>query len=490
MSKILISYFSATGNTRNVAKKIAGVVGGDLFEIEPVVKYNEEDLDWTNKSSRSTVEMQDKAFRPEVVSTVENISSYNAVVIGYPIWWYTAPSIINSFIEGNDLTGKNIYLFSTSWGTAPATSFKEMKEKYPDLNFVDAKRYVGVEEESEYKEWLASEIQETANKETLHLIDDWDKVFPKNDDVISKKITFMNHFGITLAADVYEPRFYSGKLSAIAVCGPYGAVKEQVSGLYAQELAKRGYLTLAFDPSFTGESGGLPRSVTSYDFNVEDFQAAVDYLVSLDNVDKLKIGIVGICGWGGIALQTACVDTRVKATVVASMYDVSRVTENGYNDTLDSEADRFKQRQILSEQRNEDFKNGKYKFSGGFVNQLTEDSPQYVKEYYEYYKTPRGYHERSVNSNDGWVIQTNTSLMNVKLLDFTNEIRSAVMIFHGENAHSCYMGKDAYNSMVKDSKYCDNKELHIIPDATHCDMYDNVEKIPFDRMETFFEKYL
>ncbi len=490
MGKILISFFSATGNTKKVADKIASVVDGDVFEIEPAVKYNKEDLDWTNKSSRSTVEMQDKSFRPEIVSKVSNLSSYSTIVIGYPIWWYTAPSIINSFIEQNDLSDKNVYLFTTSWGTSPATSFKEMKEKYPDLNFVDAKRFVGAEDESEYKEWLSSEIQEVEKKEKLKLVEEWDKKFDKNEEVISRKVTFMNHFGVTLVADIYEPRFYSGKLPAIAVCGPYGAVKEQVSGLYAQEIARRGFLTLAFDPSFTGESGGSPRSITSYDFNVEDFQSAIDYIVSLGNVDVLKIGIIGICGWGGIALQVASIDTRVKATIVASMYDISRVVSNGYNDVSDDESERYKQRQILSEQRNEDFKNGTLKLSGGVLNQLTEDDQQYVKEYYEYYKSPRGYHPRSVNSNGGWVIQTNTSLMNTRLLQYSNEIRSAVMIFHGENAHSCYMGKDAYNNMVKDSKYYDNKELNIIPNATHCDMYDNMEKIPFDEMEKFFKKYL
>lgn len=322
-------------------------------------------------------------------------------------------------------------------------------------------------------------------KEEIKITNEWDKVFPLSDKVNHKKITFKNHFGITLVADMYEPKSYEGKLPAIAVSGPYGAVKEQSSGLYAQEMAERGFLTIAFDPSFTGESGGTPRYMTSYDINVEDFQSAVDYLTNLENVDSEKIGIIGICGWGGIALQTACIDTRVKATIVSTMYDMSRIAGNGYFDEQDNEEARYNQRVSLNNQRNIDYKNGEYALAGGVIDPLPENAPEFLQGYHAYYKTPRGYHERSLNSNSGWTIQTNTSMMNVRLFHYSNEIRNAVMIVHGENAHSCYMGKDAYNNMIKDSKYTDNKELLIIPNATHTDLYDQKDKIPFDKIETF-----
>lgn len=327
-------------------------------------------------------------------------------------------------------------------------------------------------------------------KEELNLVQEWDKVFPQSDRVNHKKVTFKNHFGITLAADMYEPKDYEGKLPALAVSGPYGAVKEQSSGLYAQEMAERGFLTIAFDPSFTGESGGSPRYMTSYDFNVEDFQSAVDYLISLDNVDSEKVGIIGICGWGGMALQTACIDTRIKTTIVSTMYDMSRVAGNGYNDSQDNEETRYNQRVALNNQRNVDYKNNEYALAGGVIDPLPEYAPQFLKDYHAYYKTSRGYHKRSLNSNGGWAIQTNTSMMNVRLLHYSNEIRSAVMIVHGENAHSCYMGKDAYSNMIKDSKYTNNKELVIVPNATHCDLYDQKDKIPFDKIEKFLKDNL
>ena len=327
--------------------------------------------------------------------------------------------------------------------------------------------------------------------EELNITNEWDKVFPLSDKVNHKKVTFKNHFGITLVADMYEPKNYEGKLPALAVSGPYGAVKEQSSGLYAQEMAERGFLTIAFDPSFTGESGGNPRYMTSYDINVEDFQSAVDYLISLDNVDSERIGIIGICGWGGMALQTACIDTRIKATVASTMYDMSRVAGNGYFDEQDNEEARYNQRINLNNQRNEDYKNKEYKLAGGCLElPVPDDVPLFVKEYSEYYKTPRGYHKRSLNSNGGWAIQTNTSMMNTKLFRYSNEIRSAVMIVHGENAHSCYMGKDAYNDMIKDSKYKNNKKLLIIPNANHTDLYDQKDKIPFDKIEEFMKEYL
>lgn len=327
--------------------------------------------------------------------------------------------------------------------------------------------------------------------EELNITNEWDKVFSLSDKVNHKKVTFKNHFGITLVADMYEPKNYEGKLPALAVSGPYGAVKEQSSGLYAQEMAERGFLTIAFDPSFTGESGGNPRYMTSYDINVEDFQSAVDYLISLDNVDSERIGIIGICGWGGMALQTACIDTRIKATVASTMYDMSRVAGNGYFDEQDNEEARYNQRINLNNQRNEDYKNKEYKLARGCLElPVPDDVPLFVKEYSEYYKTPRGYHKRSLNSNGGWAIQTNTSMMNTRLFRYSNEIRSAVMIVHGEKAHSCYMGKDAYNDMIKDSKYTSNKELLIIPNANHTDLYDQKDKIPFDKIEEFMKEYL
>ena len=324
--------------------------------------------------------------------------------------------------------------------------------------------------------------------EELNITNELDKVFPLSEKVNHKKVTFKNHFGITLVADMYEPKDYSGKLPALAVCGPYGAVKEQSSGLYAQELAERGFLTIAFDPSFTGESSGEPRYMTSYDINVEDFQSAVDYLISLDNVDREKIGIIGICGWGGMALQTACIDTRIKTTIVSTMYDMSRVASNGYFDEQDNEEARYNQRVNLNNQRNEDYKNKSYALAGGVIDPLPEDAPEFLQGYHAYYKTPRGYHKRSLNSNGGWAIQTNTSMMNVRLFHYANEIRNAVMIIHGDKAHSFYMGRDAYDNMIKDSKYKDNKEFVSIKDATHTDLYDQKDKIPFDKIEKFIRE--
>ena len=327
-------------------------------------------------------------------------------------------------------------------------------------------------------------------EEKLNLVQEWDKTFPKSEKVNHKKVTFKNHFGITIVADMYEPKQYEGKLSAVAVSGPFGAVKEQASGLYAQEMAERGFLAIAFDPSYTGESSGEPRYMQSPDINVEDFQAAVDFLSVQDNVDAEKIGIIGICGWGGMALQTACIDTRVKATIVSTMYDMSRIAGNGYFDEQDNEEARYKARTDINKQRIEDFKNGKYALAGGVIDPLPDGLPQFLQDYHAYYKTERGYHPRSLNSNGGWSVQANTSLMNTRLFRYSNEIRNAVMIIHGENAHSCYMGKDAYNDMVKNSKYTNNKELVIIPNATHCDLYDQKDKIPFDKIEKFLKENL
>ena len=326
--------------------------------------------------------------------------------------------------------------------------------------------------------------------EELKLTQEWDKVFPKSDKVDHKKVTFANHFGITLAADMYTPKNAVGKLPAIAVSGPFGAVKEQSSGLYAQEMAERGFLTIAFDPSFTGESGGNVRDVNSPDINVEDFQAAVDFLSVQDNVDPERIGIIGICGWGGMALQTAAIDTRIKATVTSTMYDMSRVTGNGYFDANDNEEARHKMRVALNKQRTADFKAGSYAKAGGVVDPLPEDAPKFVKDYYAYYKTPRGYHKRSLNSNNGWNVTAATTLLTMRLFAYSNEIRNAVLMIHGDQAHSCYMSKDAYADMIKDSKYTDNKELLLIPGASHTDLYDQKNIIPFAKMEAFFDKYL
>ena len=327
-------------------------------------------------------------------------------------------------------------------------------------------------------------------QEKLNLSNEWDKTFPKSEKVNHRKVTFHNRYGITLAADLYEPKEYEGKLSAIAVCGPFGAVKEQASGLYAQKMAEKGFLTLAFDPSFTGESGGNVRNVASPDINTEDFQAAVDFLSVQENVDPEKIGIIGICGWGGMALNAAAIDTRIKATVTSTMYDMSRVNANGYFDEQDSEEDRYKSRVALNSQRTEDYKKGTYKRAGGVVDPLPEDAPFFVKDYYAYYKTERGYHKRSLNSNDGWNVTGTMSFMNQPILQYSNEIRNAVLMIHGEKAHSCYFTKDAYKNMTENSKYKNNKELLIIPNAVHTDLYDNLDIIPFDKIEDFFKKNL
>lgn len=332
----------------------------------------------------------------------------------------------------------------------------------------------------------------TMKKENLTLVQDWDKTFPKSDKVDHRKVTFLNRYGITLAADLYVPKHTAGKLPAIAVCGPFGAMKEQCSGLYAQTMAERGFLTIAFDPSFTGESGGNVRYMASPDINTEDFMAAVDFLSLNEKADPERIGVIGICGWGGMALNAAVLDTRIKATVASTMYDMTRVNARGYFDSEDSEEARFEKRKAMCAQRLKDLKAGEYQPGGGVVDPLPEDAPFFVADYYDYYKTDRGYHERSLNSNGGWNVIGCESFMNQPILNYSNEIRSAVLIIHGEKAHSCYFSKDAYAAMTKDSKYTDNKELLLIPDAVHTDLYDGGGKdaIPFDRLAQFFTKYL
>lgn len=320
--------------------------------------------------------------------------------------------------------------------------------------------------------------------EKLELTEKWDKTFPKSDKVNQCKVTFHNRYGITLAADLYTPKNADGKLPAIAVCGPFGAVKEQAAGLYAQAMAERGFLTIAFDPSFTGESGGQPRYVASPDINTEDFSAAVDFLSIQENTDPERIGILGICGWGGMALNAAANDTRIKATVASTMYDMTRVNAYGYFDAMDADA-RYEMRKALNAQRIIDYKNGSYQLGGGVVDPLPEDAPFYVKDYYDYYKTSRGYHERSLNSNGGWNTTSALSFMNMPILAYAGEIRNAVLIIHGEKAHSRYFSEDAFKKLKGD-----NKELMIIPDAVHTDLYDQTDIIPFNKLTEFFNKYL
>ena len=328
--------------------------------------------------------------------------------------------------------------------------------------------------------------------EKLTLTQEWDKTFPKSDKVNHSKVTFHNRYGITLAADMYTPINGKGKLPAIAVCGPFGAVKEQCSGLYAQTLAERGFLTIAFDPSFTGESGGMPRYMASPDINTEDFMAAVDFLSLQENVDADRVGILGICGWGGMSINAAALDTRIKATVAMTMYDMARVNANGYFDSEDSEKKRYEKKAALNAQRLADYKSGEYALGGGVVDPLPEDAPFFVKDYHSYYKTERGYHPRSLNSNGGWNVTGCMSFMNQPINTYSKEIRSAVLLIHGEKAHSCYFSRDAYAAMTTDSKYAANKELLIIPDAVHTDLYDGGGKnaIPFDKIESFYRAYL
>lgn len=314
--------------------------------------------------------------------------------------------------------------------------------------------------------------------------------FPLRDTVTREKVRFHNRYGIELCGDLYLPKGDSGKLAAVAVSGPFGAVKEQCSGLYAEELASRGFAALAFDPSFIGESGGEVRNVASPDINTEDFCAAVDFLSTQDLVDPEKVGILGICGFGGMALNAAAMDTRIKATVASTMYDMTWVNAKGYFDAADSADARYETKKALNAQRTEDYKNGTYARAGGVVDPLPEDAPFFVKDYYDYYKTERGYTERSLNSNGGWNVTSSLSFLNMPILRYSNEIRSAVLVIHGEKAHSCYFSKDAFADMVKDNPCADNKELLIIPGAVHTDLYDRKDVIPFDKIEQFFRTYL
>ena len=336
----------------------------------------------------------------------------------------------------------------------------------------------------------ATTVAQTSNQtkmtdEKLNLTHEWDKTFPKSDKVNHTKVTFHNRYGVTLAADLYAPKDAGGQLAAIAVSGPFGAVKEQASGLYAQTLAERGFITLAFDPSFTGESGGTPRYVASPDINTEDFSAAVDYLSTRPDVDPERIGLLGICGFGGFAVNATANDTRVKATVASTMYDISRNIANGYFDANDNADARYEMRSKLNAQRTEDYRSGSYARAGGVVDPVPADAPQFVKDYHAYYKTKRGYHKRSLNSNEGWNTTSALPFINMPIMAYCDEIRSAVMILHGEKAHSRYMGEDTFKRLTGD-----NKRLLIVPDASHTDLYDNLEKIPFDDIEAFYREYL
>lgn len=319
----------------------------------------------------------------------------------------------------------------------------------------------------------------------LKLTNEWDKVFPKSDKTSHKKISFYNRYGITLAADMYMPKGVTDKLSAIAVSGPFGAVKEQSSGLYAQRLAEAGFLTIAFDPSFTGESGGEPRYVASPDINTEDFSAAVDFLSVQSNVDSERIGILGICGWGGMAINAAAMDTRIKASAAITMYDMTRVKANGYFDNENTAKDRYLKKQVMNVQRTKDYKSGTYALAGGVIDPLPEDAVQFVKDYHAYYKTPRGYHTRSLNSNNGWNVTSALSFMNMPILQYASEIQSAVILVHGEKAHSRYFSETVLKALRGD-----NKELFIVPNANHVDLYDNLDIIPFEKLESFFKEYL
>ena len=339
---------------------------------------------------------------------------------------------------------------------------------------------------------LACKSNTTDNMSALNLTQVWDKKFPKSELVDHSKVTFHNRYGIELAADMYVPKNASSRLAAIAVSGPFGAVKEQSSGLYAQHMAERGFLTIAFDPSFTGESGGQPRRMASPDINTEDFLAAVDFLSNCDLVDPERIGIIGICGFGGMVVNAAALDPRIKATVASTMYDMSKVNVEGYFASENTPAQRQEKRRALAAQRTKDYANGEYALAGGVVDPLPDDAPYFVKDYHAYYKTERGYHPRSLNSNSGWNVIGCMSFINMPILQYSNEIRSAVMVMHGDKAHSFYFGKDAYENMINGNKYTDNKQLLVIEGASHTDLYDGGEKkvIPFDKLEAFYNEYL
>ena len=520
--RIAVAYFSATGNTKQVAQFIAksyvGAEEVDLYEIRAAVPYTEADLDHS-PDCRSMKEKNDPASRPKLGGAPFDFGKYEVVYVGFPIWYGLAPKIIYTFVESCDLTGKTVIPFCTSGGGGIDAAEKELSALVKGSNWLSGKRFAANTSQDEVNEWIwgskekippkkivtgtpqgLRELAQEWDKRSKEIykdlppdpITDWDKTFDRDDRVNHSKISFINRYGIILSADLYEPKNASGRLPALAVSGPFGAVKEQVSGRYAQEMAARGFVAIAFDPSYTGESGGYPRNVASPDINTEDFQAAVDWLSAQDNVDPERIGIIGICGWGGMALNAAALDTRIKATVTSTMYDMSRQFANGYNDADDNEEARHRQREALNKLRTEDFKKGSY----GVVQplpdpgDLDENTPQFVRDYVEYYKTPLGYHERSVGSNQGWNEIGAMSFLNQPLLRYSNEIRSAVLMIHGEKAHSLFFSRDAFRNMINGNKYTGNKRLLIIPGAVHTDLYYKMDVIPFDKMEEFFRKHL
>ena len=477
--RVAVVYFSWSpdGNTRFAAQAIAKKLSAEMFEIKAEKPYS---TDYRTCTQEAKPECKAKTLRAIQPLNID-LNAYDAVFVGTPNWWGTMAPPVRTWVSQNAaaLKGKAVCLFQTNGGGGMERVGSDFAELLPESNVLTPAAFSGSSIKSSVKE-----LEKFVDERISVKDDDWDKVFPKSEKVEHKKVTFSTRFGVTLVADLYKPKGATGKLAAIAVSGPFGAVKEQSSGLYAQTLAERGFLTIAFDPSYTGESTGTPRHVASPDINTEDFQAAVDYLISRNDVDAERIGILGVCGWGGLAINAAAIDTRVKATVASTMYDMTRVTANGYNDANDTQADRMAMRRALNAQRNADY--GKTpERAGGVIDPLPDDAPQFVKDYHAYYKTPRGYHPRSLNSTDGWNKTSALSFLNAKLLAYAGEIESAVMIVHGEKAHSRYIGETAFK-MLKG----DNKELVIVPGASHCDLYDQMDKIPFDKIAAFYTKSL
>ena len=478
--RAVVVYFSWSpdGNTRFAAQTIAKKLGAEMFEIKAEKPYGS---DYRTCVREAKPECQAKTLRAIQPIAGLDLAKYDAVFVGTPNWWGTMAPPVRTWVTQSKaaLKGKAVCIFQTHGGGGMQRVGKDFAELLPEAKVLEPAAFSGSSVKSSVKA-----LEKFVDDRISIKGGDWDKVFPKSDKVEHTKVKFNTRFGLTLVADLYKPKNASGRLAAIAVSGPFGAVKEQSSGLYAQTLAERGFLTIAFDPSFTGESSGTPRYVASPDINTEDFQAAVDYLISRDDVDAERIGILGVCGWGGLAINTAAIDTRVKATVASTMYDMTRVIANGYNDASDSQAARMAMRRALNAQRNADY--GKTpERAGGVIDPLPADAPQFIKDYHAYYKTPRGYHPRSLNSTDGWNKTSALSFLNAKLLAYAGEIESAVMVLHGEKAHSRYFGETAFK-MLKG----ENKELLIVPGANHCDLYDQMNKIPFDRIAAFYTKYL
>ena len=471
--------WSPDGNTRFAAQTIAKKLNAEMFEIKAEKPYSS---DYRKCCDEAKPECTGKKQRPILPIAGLDLKKYDAVFVGTPNWWGTMAPPVRTWVAQNTaaLKGKTVCLFQTNGGGGMQRVGSDFGELLLESKVLPPAAFSGSRIKSSVKDLEKFVDERIAVKGD----DGWDKVFPKSEKVEHAKVSFSTRFGLTLVADLYKPKGAEGRLAAIAVSGPFGAVKEQSSGLYAQTLAERGFLTIAFDPSYTGESSGTPRYVASPDINTEDFQAAVDYLVSRDDVNAERIGILGVCGWGGLAINAAAIDTRVKATVASTMYDMTRVIANGYNDASDSKAARMEMRRALNAQRNADY--GKTpERAGGVIDPLPADAPQFIKDYHAYYKMPRGYHPRSLNSTDGWNKTSAFSFLNAKLLAYAGEIESAVMIVHGEKAHSRYFGETAFK-MLKG----DNKELVIVPGASHCDLYDQMDKIPFAKIADFYTKYL